>query len=458
MFIGRERELTTLKEQFVSPARTAVLVYGKRRVGKSTLISEAAKGFDGTVVEHLCVQSTYAGNLSLLCRSVSQALGLPPLNFGHLYDLFDFLKSQPQPVLIVIDEYQYFKNSLKGAELDSYFQTIIDSLPPHVKLVLCGSYITIMKELLAEANPLFGRFSAILHVEEFDYLDASRFYHELPVRDKIARYAVFGGSPFVLSSIDPAQSLETNIEKLLLPTTGILRTHIENVMLKEVQRSFDVRILEVIGNGKKRYSEICSALGGDNNGLLDKQLKNLISMETVTKSFPINKQRDKKKHFYEVRDNLMRFYFCYLFGNEALLAKFGENAFFDNRIAPSLVHFVSRRFEAVALQYFMRLARLGRLPGVTDFGSYWYDDPATKTNGEFDCVLSREGGIDCYECKYYESPMSLAECRDEETQVRAIPGVRVGKVGFICTAGFEFDAAQADYELVTGEDLFRVGP
>ena len=89
-----------------------------------------------------------------------------------------------------------------------------------------------------------------------------------------------------------------------------------------------------------------------------------------------------------------------------------------------------------------------------DFGSYWYNDPTTKTNGEFSCILSRQNGIDCFECKYYESPMSLAECRAEEAQVRAIPGVRINKIGLICTAGFDFDAGQNAYELITGEDLY----
>ena len=146
LFIGREHELRTLREQSVSPTRTAVLVYGKRRVGKPTLIAEAAKTFDGTVVEHLCVQSTFEGNLALLYRSVSQAFGLPPMQFGHLYDLFDFFEVQDREILIMLDEYQHLKESLRGSEVDSLFQTIIDRLPPQVKLVLCGSYITVMKE------------------------------------------------------------------------------------------------------------------------------------------------------------------------------------------------------------------------------------------------------------------------------------------------------------------------
>ena len=176
MFYGRENELEQLHEQFDSYDKAAVLVYGKRRIGKSTLIREAAKSFSGTVIYHLCVESTFEGNLDLLTRSVTQALTLPSMRFDTLFDLFDFLKTHEKPLLLVIDEYQYFKSSLRGKELDSMFQAIIDTLPKNIKLVLCGSYVTMMRELLEQDNPLFGRFTSIIHLKEMDYLDAQLFY------------------------------------------------------------------------------------------------------------------------------------------------------------------------------------------------------------------------------------------------------------------------------------------
>ena len=148
MFHGRKKELEQLRKQFDSQDKAAVLVYGKRRIGKSTLIREASKRFQGTVIYHLCVESTFEGNLDLLARSMAQALDLPSMRFDTLFDLFDFLKARERPVLLVIDEYQYFKSSLRGKELDSMFQAIIDTFPNSIKLVLCGSYVTMMRELL----------------------------------------------------------------------------------------------------------------------------------------------------------------------------------------------------------------------------------------------------------------------------------------------------------------------
>ena len=457
MFVGRTKELRELKTEISNwKKRTAVLIYGKRRVGKSTLIKEAAKKFDGIVINHLCIQSTFEGNMDLIYRSVSEGLSLPDIKFDSLFAMMDFLKTLDKKILLIIDEYPYLKQSKKKNEVDSYMQTVIDRMPENVKLILCGSYITIMKELLTEDNPLFGRFSLIQHIHDFDYYDAAKFYPELSVRDKVALYAIFGGSPYVLENLDPQMTIQENIQRLLLPETGLIRSHIENVMLREIQKTFDARILEVLGNGKKKYSEIRSLLGGDETGLLDKQLKILLDMETIQKTNPINRKSDKRKQFYEITDNLMRFYFTFIFGSAGTITRIGEGQYFKRNIEGELLRqFISRRLEGIALQYFHRQALSGRISDIEDFGSYWYDDPETKSNGEFDCVIKRTGEkYDFYECKYFDRPMTLEECEQEKEQLMAIHGITVDKIGFICTGGFESETLK-DFILIDGDHLFK---
>ena len=230
MFLGREKEVATLRSQLNDKGKTAVLVYGKRRVGKTTLITEAARSFDGKLISYMCVQSTLEGNLDLMSKSISVVLGIPEVKFQTLKDIFDYLGKQNESFLFVIDEYQYLKQAGKKNEVDSYTQLIIDNLPANVKIILCGSYITIMKELMEEDNPLFGRFTEIMHIEGFDYYDAALFYPETTVRRKCENYAIFGGSPYVLSTIDSSISIKENIIRYLLPETSILRTYIENVI------------------------------------------------------------------------------------------------------------------------------------------------------------------------------------------------------------------------------------
>ena len=120
MFVGRTKELRELKTEISNwKKRTAVLIYGKRRVGKSTLIKEAAKKFDGIVINHLCIQSTFEGNMDLIYRSVSEGLSLPDIKFDSLFAMMDFLKTLDKKILLIIDEYPYLKQSKKKNEVDS---------------------------------------------------------------------------------------------------------------------------------------------------------------------------------------------------------------------------------------------------------------------------------------------------------------------------------------------------
>lgn len=454
MFVGRDKELQKIHNELSNWNRkSAILVYGKRRVGKSTLIMEASKSFDGIIVNHLCVSSTYEGNLELIYRSVSESLSLPNMKFDSIFALMEYLKTTDKKILFVIDEYPYLKQTKKNNEIDSIMQAVIDRLPENVKLILCGSYVTIMKELLAEDNPLFGRFSLILHIKDFDYYNAAGFYSDLPAREKIMYYSVFGGSPYVLKNLDLSKSIEKNITEQLLPETSIIRSHIENIMLKEIQKTFDARILEVLGNGKKRYSEIRNCLNSTETGLLDKQLKILLNMETIQKTEPINRKNDKKKQFYEITDNLMRFYFTFIFGKTGTINRIGEDQFFESNIKDRLIQFISRRFEGLVLQYFHRKSVLGEFQNIDDFGCYWYDDPENKTNGEFDCVIRHNTDkFDFYECKFYKDAMNREECLHELEQLQNIQGITVDRAGFVCSAGFDFN--DDSYNLIDGDMLY----
>ncbi len=452
MFIGREKEIEILSSQFNTDAKSVILIYGKRRIGKSTLISKASESFQGTVINNMCIRSTYNGNLAILSRNICEALGLPEIQFKELADVFSFLGKQNQKILLILDEYQYLKETRKKNEIDSLMQGICDQMADNIRLVLCGSYISVMKELLLEENPLFGRFFAIIHLEEMNYYDSSLFYPNETILGKINKYAIFGGSPYVLNIIANEADIEKLIKLHLLPETGILRSYIENIILREIQKEFDVRIMEMLGNGRKKYSEMASILN-DTNGLLSKQLKNLLTMETITKIFPINHPGDRKKTFYTINDNLVRFYFRYIFGYTGIIGRIGEDAFFEQYIRPSLNTYISHRFEDICRQYLQRQIRAGHIANAMDIGTYWYDNAAEKTNGEFDCVIKKPDGYDIYECKLYAEPMKLKECRQEEAQIRQIKGLQVKKIGFICSSGFDFD--NNDYELISGKQIYQ---
>lgn len=178
-------------------------------------------------------------------------------------------------------------------------------------------------------------------------------------------------------------------------------------------------------------------------------------METIQKTEPVNRRNDRKKQFYEITDNLMRFCFTFIFGSVGTISRIGREQYYASRIDASLEQFISRRFEGITLQYFHRMAVRGKYPEAEDFGSYRYDDPINKTNREFDCVMKRTGGLyDFYECKYFDRPMTLKECEQERRQLQEMQGIEVSRTGFVCTGGFDFNS-KTDYILIGGKDLYE---
>ena len=264
---------------------------------------------------------------------------------------------------------------------------------------------------------------------------------------------MFGGSPFVNEQLNAGSDLKSNIINTLLDPTSSVYVYADNMLISDLSNTVNAeRIFGAIGNRKKRYNEIEGKLSMKSNGLLSKNLETLLKMELLSKVYTINKSDDDKKSMYELSDNVLRFWYAYVYKNKSALQMLGAEAFYESYIAPSLTTFISHRFEEITRVYFSLCARAGKLKGVLNIGTYYYDDSASKTNGEFDVVLQRTDAYDIYEVKYYSAPLSLKEMREEERQIKAIKGIRLGKMGFIASNGFE--ETTFEYDCITGDMLY----
>jgi len=454
VFIGREEELELLKLYLGTNNKHALLLYGKRRVGKSTLIIKAVENIACRVVYFECLQSSIENNLQLFEAKLKAALDNKYLHFYSFPEAFEYLGTLQEKIIVIIDEYSYLKEVGNGKYVDSMFQGIVDQMKDNIDLVLLGSYVSVMKELTEYENPLFGRFSLVLMVKPFDYYEAGLFYPAVEAAAKLANYAIFGGLPFTNALVKPEASLALNIKALLLNDSSAVRMYLENVLLKELAKVAPANmILAALANGKKKYSELERLVSNNSVGALDKQLKNLIDLEVIKKVYPINKPNDKKKTFYEIADNLVRFYYAYIYGQADVLARIGAEAYYELYIKKNINTFIAHRFEEVAREYFSRRVKEGKLQGVYDIGSFWYDLPKQKLNGEFDCVLKLEEGYAFYEVKHYERPVTLREMEQEAEQVKQMAGfVNIEKVGFISLKGFEGKSEK--YQQLSVEDLY----
>lgn len=451
MFIGREKELALLQQDYIGKA---AMVYGKRRVGKTTLIQKALKSSSYRTVYFECLKGTMQDNISGFVQELVRAKILPvPLNFGTLQDVFAYLNALPEKIVVVIDEYPYLKAMNDSATVDSIFQNIIDNRLVNIELILSGSHIGMMKDALQEKNALYGRFAVTIKLNELNYLEAAKFYPDKTPYDKAAHYAVFGGSPFVNQALQPTATIRENIISTILNPMSAVYLYANQLLLSDYSVKINAeRIFSVIGNGKKRYTEIEDKLDVKKTGNLSKQMKSLINLEIVARNSPINKIGDNKKSTFEINDNLLRFYFTFIYKNASALQVLGAEAFYDEYIAPALTDFISRRFEGICRDYFSLQVRSGKMKGVRNIGSYYYDDPAHRKNGEFDVALEFADGYEIYEAKYYAQPMTLDEIHREVQQVEAIKELTVKQIGFIAINGFA--EREEPYLYLDGNDIF----
>ena len=224
-FIGRERELSRLGAELDGAKPSLIIAYGRRRIGKSRLLLEAMKGRTGVYFQAARVSSNL--NLDAFKAEVAGALGPSPILDGiatwegTFHYLADYAANSARGLTVMIDEFPYVTDEDKA--LPSILQRFWDSNAPargNLKLVLCGSAIAQMEELLAERNPLYGRKTMALSLKQLPLRDAARFFPRYGAEDRIKAYAVFGGIPYYLQACDPDASLRDNLARLLFQETG----------------------------------------------------------------------------------------------------------------------------------------------------------------------------------------------------------------------------------------------
>lgn len=440
MFVAREKELKLINEFLLD--KGALLVYGLRRVGKTTLIQKAAKDSKKPFIYFECQKADELKNVLLLVDLLKEQVGFIDAEFNSFLSVIkEFNKLYPGYILI-IDEYslikQYYFQSKKSGydekaeELDSEFQIIIDQHISNINLIISGSSLHIMKQLTEHKNPLYGRFTREIALSQFNYLDSKEMIPNLSIYEWVSFYSIFGGSPYVLERIDTFKSLKQNICELILDENGKLRTHLRNNVINELENDTDLHdILDVIKNGSKKYNEIKEKAHITTAGLLDKRLTKLLELDIIETKFPIGREDDKRKKYYQIKDNLLKFYYAYIFRQDNRINLLTPSRYYDLYIEPSLKEFISRRFENIVRDYFTIAISKGMYEEIVDIGSFFTSD------NEYDCVLKKKNGkYSIYEVKYYKNPMTLVEQNKEIEQIKNIVGLDIDEIGFVCSSGF----------------------
>lgn len=459
-FIGRKKEIETLNKLYDSNEYEGILIYGRRRIGKSELIKESFKNLSYKKIYFECQKASEEFNTSNLCEIISQVFNIPKPNFKSFYEVLDYLfnKSLNEKIILVIDEYPYVRDN-KGS-LDSVFQNLIDKykMNSHLKLIICGSYIDIMEELINFNSPLYGRFTLKLNLKQMNYLESSLFYPNASNEDKVAYYSVFGGIPYYNQYINDKLSVKENIINLIASNNSRLLSEAENFLLIELNKLNNANeCFLTIANGNKKFSDILNKSHISSSPSLADTLKKLMKMDVIEKVHPINDDSEKKS-YYEINERLSLFYYKYIFNKNSYFKIMPPDLFFDEFIKEDFYSkYVPKEFEEISKQY-LAIQNLNYkiTPTLYKIGKYYYDDPKNKINGEFDCVTLSKNGYDFYEVKFTNSKIDDSIINEEINQLNKLK-IKYNQLGFISKTGFNITKKEnKNYIFITLDDMYKI--
>lgn len=413
-FIGREEELTALEKAYQKEGFQMAVVYGRRRVGKTTLLREFCK--NKRCVYYTAIKSTAARNTELLGQAVLEQLAPNMLGtaFKSLDMIFDYLyeQSREQRLIIIIDELPYFAR--KDESLVSVLQKWIDEkwLFSKMFLILCGSSLSFMEdEVLSEKSPVFGRRTMQIKLEAFDYRQTSLFVPSWSARDKAIAYGITGGIAKYVDLLDETQSLDENICSLYFSKTGYLYEEADNLLTQEF-RDVDLysRIIETVAGGANQIHEIADKVGVPPQNIVH-AMKNLTETGIVYKQLAITEEGNKKKTKYILTDEMLRFWYRFIPDAVGIIEIGKGKSYYERNVKPLLSDYMGPVFEKMCRQYTLMEGITGRFGCiVTQVGTWWGANPNKREETDIDIV-----GLDkrakkavIGECKFRNEPTDIS--------------------------------------------------
>lgn len=403
MFIGREKELSKLVQLYNTEAFQFPVIYGRRRVGKTSLINEFIKDKDAisfTGIESTAVQNLE--NLSIAIHHYMKKDGDAPIypSFQSALDAI-FRLAENKKIIFVIDEYPYVAKAYTA--LSSIIQTLIDKYKDTSKLflILCGSSMSFMEEqVLGYKSPLYGRRTAQFKISPFDFAESRKYFNNFSNVDFAEIYGIVGGTPQYLLQIDDKLSVAENVKRKIFDPNSYLFEEPINLLKQEVQKaSLYNAVIAAVANGSTKLSEIASKVGEETSACAI-CLNKLLALGIVRKETPYG-EKVSKKTIYAVEDNLFRFWYRFIPKNISLI----QNDMIDiayNSVSAEMNNFMGAVFEEICKQYLWKLNRSGQ-SAITfaSLGRWWGNDPKKKSQVEIDIMGEADKDTALFaECKW----------------------------------------------------------
>lgn len=410
MFLGRGKELHALDKMYKSDKFEFVVIYGRRRVGKTALINQFIG--DKKSIYFMGVESNEKQNLENFSKSIIEfSSGIQTeTTFASFQAALEYVfkMAENERIILAMDEYPYVARSSKS--LPSTLQLMIDKYKDtsNLMLILCGSSMSYMEDhVLAYKAPLYGRRTAQMKILPFDFEESCRYFCNMSDEDKALMYGIVGGTPQYLLQMSDKLSVEENIKNTYLNPMSFLYEEPVNLLKQEVREpAIYTAIITAIATGHTRMSEISSKVG-ENTNVCSNYIKNLMNLGIIKRETPYG-EKESKKSIYAIEDNMFYFWYRFVLDNNSVIAR-GATDLVYKRIEPQLSNYMGRVFEEICTQYLWKLLLEGKTPiEFVSLGRWWGNDPIQRSQVELDIMGEQDSESALFaECKWRNEKVDL---------------------------------------------------
>jgi AAA+ ATPase superfamily predicted ATPase len=414
--VDREAEQEHLRNLLAAGEQKLVLMYGRRRVGKTYLLGRTW-GDDSASFYFTAAETTPTQNREALITALAEWSGeeLHAEDYPTWRSVFRLLLDfrSPEPLVVTLDEFQYLGENPRelnavASELNAAWEMRRPRRP--FVLVLAGSAVRTLEALNEGGSPLYGRFAWQCQLRPFNYWYAGELAGYADLRERAYAYGIFGGTPRYLTPVDPRRTVAENAVSLMLNPAGEVRELVQTALLqeqglREIQKY--VAILRAVGKGRTELNEIAQGAGLDPDTALRDKLDRLMALDYVRSGRNLG-AKAKEPFRYRVADPAFRFYYEFVAPMESALATQNAGAVWEQHVAPNLDSYMGLIFEGIVQEAYYRLQGGLKLPLVKEWGR-WEGVDRNREPLEIDIASTLlDGRVLTGSIKWYRKPVDVS--------------------------------------------------
>ena len=462
-FYCRKEELRKLNKRYADGKFECIVIYGRRRVGKTALINEFCK--DKPTIFFSALNTTEKENLEALSKSI-MSFERPDMESAPEFRSYDAaldeltILSKEKRIVFVIDEYPYLAKAKPA--ISAMLQHIIDHKWTETRMYLihCGSSMSFMEsQVLGKESPLYGRRTGQFKIKPLDYKETSVFHPDLSVEDNSLIYGITGGVPHYINKLDVKDSVDEALLSNFFDRSSYLYEEPGNLLKQELREPAVYNaIIKAIAEGASRMNDIKTKVG-EENSVVSKYLKTLMELGIVKKETPISEKAGKKT-IYLLADNFFRFWYRFVPANMSAIDSGRIAKIYPHAVKQYLPDYMGLIFEKMCRDYLLYYS--DNLPvELSEIGQWWGTDPNKKMQIQIDIVGTPVEGRNYIigSCKYRNEKIGVDELELIREYAAAFGKGSTYHYYIFSKGGFTDGLLQAEergeVHLITLEDLYK---